>query len=216
PLRRAPLLQPGATDAARRRSAQREDVEGDVSSHLRVRPVAWQGAGGGAGQLRLHREPAARPLSARCHSRRRARCRERARYRQSDAARLWLPDGPAHAARLRGARHDLQDRRDHVHRVPRAALRAAPAPQAHGPRRPWIAAAPGLQAEDVIEHGEAIHGLTETHEPLGLVTMGIFAVVLAWKLFRRAKLGGAEEAVLRLLSLAALARMVWTARIGGK
>ncbi|PYO66256.1 MAG: hypothetical protein DMD69_14585 [Gemmatimonadetes bacterium] len=74
----------------------------------------------------------------------------------------------------------------------------------------------GLQAEDVIEHGEAIHDLMETHETLALVTMGIFTVVLAWKLFRRAKLGGAEEAVLRLLSLAGLVGIVWTARIGGK
>ena len=80
----------------------------------------------------------------------------------------------------------------------------------------WVAVVAGLQAEDVIEHGEAIHDLMETHETLALVTMGIFTVVLAWKLVRRARLGGVEETVLRLLSVAGLVGIVWTARIGGK
>ncbi len=40
-----------------------------------------------------------------------------------------------HAARLRRARYDLPDRRDHVHRVPRAAVRAPATSQAHGARR---------------------------------------------------------------------------------
>jgi len=80
----------------------------------------------------------------------------------------------------------------------------------------WVAVVAGLQAEDVIEHGEAIHELMETHETLALVTMGIFTVVLAWKLVRRARLGGVEETVLRLLSVAGLVGIVWTARIGGK
>src|SRR5256712_2935533 len=49
----------------------------------------------------------------------------------------------------------------------------------------WVAVLAGLQAEDVIEHGEAIHELMEQHERQALVTMGIFTVVLAWKLYRR-------------------------------
>ena len=40
-------------------------------------------------------------------------------HRQGHEARLRLPDGAVHAARLRRARHDVQDRRDHVRRVPR-------------------------------------------------------------------------------------------------
>src|SRR2546430_1379384 len=52
----------------------------------------------------------------------------------------------------------------------------------------WVAVLAGLEAEDVIEHGEAIHELMETHETLALVTMGIFTVVLAWGLLRRARL----------------------------
>ncbi len=42
----------------------------------------------------------------------------------------------------------------------------------------WIAVLAGLQAEDAIEHGEAIHELMETHETLALTTMGIFTAVL--------------------------------------
>src|SRR5437899_3103318 len=80
----------------------------------------------------------------------------------------------------------------------------------------WMAVVAGLEAEDAIEHGEAIHELMETHETLALVTMGIFTVVLAWRLIRRARLGGAEQTAVRLLSVAGLVGIVWTARVGGK
>jgi len=80
----------------------------------------------------------------------------------------------------------------------------------------WVAVLAGLQAEDVIEHGEAIHELMETHETVALTTMGIFTVVLAWKLFRRSKLTGAEEAGLRVLSVAGLVAIIWTGVLGAK
>src|SRR6266480_87970 len=80
----------------------------------------------------------------------------------------------------------------------------------------WVAVLAGLQAEDVIEHGEAIHELMETHETVALTTMGIFTVVLAWKLFRRSKLTGTEEAGLRVLSVAGLVAIIWTGVLGSK
>src|SRR5438876_12156765 len=80
----------------------------------------------------------------------------------------------------------------------------------------WMAVVAGLEAEDVIEHGEAIHELMETHETLALVTMGIFTVVLAWRLLRRARLRGEEQTALRLLSVAALVGIVWAGSTGGK
>ena len=80
----------------------------------------------------------------------------------------------------------------------------------------WVAVIAGLQAEDVIQHGEAIHELMETHETLALTTMSIFTVVLAWKLFRRARLTPPEELGLRLLGVAGLVTVVWTGAIGGK
>src|SRR5438552_15366684 len=79
----------------------------------------------------------------------------------------------------------------------------------------WVAVLAGLRAEDVIEHGAAIHDLMETHETLALTTMGIFTAVLAWKLFRRARLSGAEELGLRVLSVAGLVGIIRTAVLGG-
>ncbi len=68
------------------------------------------------------------------------RClRERPRHgrghRQGHEARLRLPDGAVHAARLRRPRHDLLHRQHHVRGVPRAGLRAAAAAQADGAGR---------------------------------------------------------------------------------
>src|SRR5207245_10833950 len=48
----------------------------------------------------------------------------------------------------------------------------------------WVAVLAGLQAEDVIEHGEAIHELMETHETVALTTIGIFTGVPGGPLFR--------------------------------
>jgi len=80
----------------------------------------------------------------------------------------------------------------------------------------WVAVLAGLNAEDAIEHGEAIHDLMETHETLALTTMGIFTAVLGWRLFRRARLTGPEEMGLRVLSVAGLVTVVWTGVLGGK
>ena len=80
----------------------------------------------------------------------------------------------------------------------------------------WVAVIAGLQAKEVIEHGDAIHELMETHETLALTTMGIFTAVLAWKLFRRARLSPAEDTALRLLSVAGLVGIVWTGMLGGR
>lgn len=80
----------------------------------------------------------------------------------------------------------------------------------------WIAVLAGLQAEDVIEHGEAIHELMEQHERQALVTMGIFTVVLVWKLYRRFNPPRVEELVLRGLSLVGLVGLLYTAAAGGK
>lgn len=80
----------------------------------------------------------------------------------------------------------------------------------------WVAVIAGLQAEEVIEHGDAIHELMETHETLALTTMGIFTAVLAWKLVRRARLSPGEDTALRLLSVAGLVGIVWTGILGGR
>lgn len=80
----------------------------------------------------------------------------------------------------------------------------------------WAAVITGLLAEDVIEHGEAIHELMEKHKTLALVTMSVFTVILGVKLLRRFALRPAEEMVLRVLSVAGLVLVVWTGKIGGQ
>lgn len=80
----------------------------------------------------------------------------------------------------------------------------------------WVAVLAGLKAEDVIEHGEAIHELMEQHERQALVTMGIFTVVLLWKLYRRFELPRVEEWALRGLSVLGLIGVLYTAWVGGK
>jgi len=80
----------------------------------------------------------------------------------------------------------------------------------------WAAVVAGLQAEDAIDHGDAIHDLMEPHETWAIVTMSVFTVVLLYKLFRRGSLSRTEELLSRGLSLAGLVTLFYTARLGGK
>jgi uncharacterized membrane protein len=79
----------------------------------------------------------------------------------------------------------------------------------------WAAVVAGELAEESIDHGEAIHELMELHQTLALVTMGVFTLILAWKMYRRFALPPAEEVVSRVLSLVGLAGIVWTGVVGG-
>ena len=80
----------------------------------------------------------------------------------------------------------------------------------------WLAVIAGLQAEDVIEHGEGIHELMEKHETLGLVTMSLFTVLLVWRLWRRFRTTAVEEWVLRGLAVVGLVLVTWTGVVGGQ
>lgn len=80
----------------------------------------------------------------------------------------------------------------------------------------WAAIVAGLQAEDVIDHGNEIHEIMESHETWAFVTMAVFTVVLVYKLFRRGNLTRTEELLGRVLSLAGLVTLICTARLGGK
>src|SRR5256885_8553128 len=51
-----------------------------------------------------------------------------------------------------------------------------------------VAGVAGLPAEDVVEHGEAMHELMEAPAKLAPPTMNIFPLVLAGKLFPRTPL----------------------------
>ena len=74
----------------------------------------------------------------------------------------------------------------------------------------------GLQAEDHIQHGEAVHQVMETHEELALTTLGIFAVLALWRIVRERRMGSGERLASVILSLGGLGFMFATAIYGGK
>ena len=59
----------------------------------------------------------------------------------------------------------------------------------------------GLQAEEHIEHGDAVHRVMETHEMLAFVTLGIFAVLAVWRFLRENRMGAAERAMTLAVAL---------------
>ena len=74
----------------------------------------------------------------------------------------------------------------------------------------------GLQAEDHIAHGDAVHRVMETHEELGLITLGIFGVLALWRIVRENKMGGAERGVMLAVSLAGVGVLFATGNYGGR
>lgn len=80
----------------------------------------------------------------------------------------------------------------------------------------WIAVLAGELASKSIEHGEAIHEIMEKHQNMALLTMGVFTVVLGWRLFRRFQMPAQELAMTRVLSVVGLLGLVWTGVLGGR
>jgi uncharacterized membrane protein len=74
----------------------------------------------------------------------------------------------------------------------------------------------GLQAEDHIAHGEAVHRVMETHEKLALITLGIFAVLALWRIVREKRMGSLERSLSLILSVGGLGVLISTAVYGGK
>jgi uncharacterized membrane protein len=74
----------------------------------------------------------------------------------------------------------------------------------------------GLQAEDHIAHGEAVHRLMETHERLALITAGVFAPLALWRLLRENRMGQAERALALALGLGGAGVLTATGVYGGK
>jgi len=79
-----------------------------------------------------------------------------------------------------------------------------------------LAVISGLQAEEHIDHGEAVHRIMGTHETLAWITLGTFGVLALWRIVRENRMGGTERAFSRGLSLVGLAALLTTAFYGGK
>jgi uncharacterized membrane protein len=74
----------------------------------------------------------------------------------------------------------------------------------------------GLQAEENIAHGDAVHRVMETHELLGFITLGIFGVLAVWRIWRERRMGTTERAVALALSIGGAGVLIATATYGGR
>jgi uncharacterized membrane protein len=79
-----------------------------------------------------------------------------------------------------------------------------------------LAVISGLQAEEHIEHGEAVHRVMETHEQFALITLGVFAVLALWRIVRERRMGQVERLLVLVLSLGGLGILLTTANYGGR
>ena len=79
-----------------------------------------------------------------------------------------------------------------------------------------LAVASGLEAEDHIAHGEAVHQAMERHETLAFVTLSAFAVVAVWRILREKRMGSGERNLALLVSIAGVVALLATSVLGGK
>ena len=77
-----------------------------------------------------------------------------------------------------------------------------------------LAALAGWMAEGAATHDDAAHALMETHETMAWVTLGVFAVLAAWRLVRRI-LGRREQLVFTTAGVIGALLLVFTAKLGG-
>jgi uncharacterized membrane protein len=74
----------------------------------------------------------------------------------------------------------------------------------------------GLQAEEHVSHGAAVHRVMETHELLGFVTLGVFGVLALWRLVRENRMSSVERTVSVVLTLAGAGVLFATGVYGGR
>jgi uncharacterized membrane protein len=79
-----------------------------------------------------------------------------------------------------------------------------------------LAVISGLQAQEYVAHGEAVHRVMKTHETLGLITLGVFGVVAIWRLARERRMGSGERYLATILSLGGMGVLVATGLYGGR
>ncbi|MEP7227937.1 MAG: DUF2231 domain-containing protein, partial [Gemmatimonadales bacterium] len=79
-----------------------------------------------------------------------------------------------------------------------------------------LAVLSGLEAEEHISHGDAVHRVMETHETLGLITLAVFGVLTLWRIVRERRMGAGERALSLGLSVVGVGFLFATAVFGGK
>lgn len=79
-----------------------------------------------------------------------------------------------------------------------------------------LAVISGLQAQEYIAHGEAVHRVMQTHQTLGLITLGVFGVLAVWRLARERRMGSGERYLTTVLGLGGVGVLVATGLYGGR
>jgi uncharacterized membrane protein len=79
-----------------------------------------------------------------------------------------------------------------------------------------VAVLSGLQAEENIAHGDAVHRVMETHQLLAFITLGIFGVLAVWRIWRERRMGTTERALALALALGGTGVLIATAAYGGR
>jgi len=79
-----------------------------------------------------------------------------------------------------------------------------------------VAVLSGLQAEEHISHGDAVHRVMETHEQLGLITLSVFGVLTLWRIVRERRMGALERTLSLVVSIVGVGFLVATGVYGGK
>ena len=74
----------------------------------------------------------------------------------------------------------------------------------------------GLQAEEHIDHGEAVHRVMQTHEKLALISLGVFGVLALWRIFRERRMGSLERGIFVALSVGGGGFLFATGLYGGR
>jgi len=77
-----------------------------------------------------------------------------------------------------------------------------------------LAVGAGLMAEEAVEESARAHDLMEWHENFAFVVLGVFGVMLLWRLVRRA-MGRTETVAYLAAGLVGVAMLIATSRVGG-
>lgn len=73
----------------------------------------------------------------------------------------------------------------------------------------------GLLAEDSIEHGETVHQIMERHETWAISVSVAFALLAAWRIWRKGTLSPQERPTYLFAASIAALGIIYTAHLGG-